>query len=74
MTKGDLKRFEIKADWKRYGSPPPARSEIGRCSTGVLISLWRSRAAQEPPAWSRWRVLPACGSSSHEALRSDVWC
>jgi hypothetical protein len=73
MTKGKLKRFEIKADWKRYGSAAgPIRNQ--QMLDWVLIWSWPSRAAQAPPAWSRWRARPACVSSSHEALRSDVGC
>jgi hypothetical protein len=73
MTHPDIKRFEIEANWKKYGAPAgPIRNQ--QMLDWVLIWSWRSRAAQAPPAWSRWRARPAYRSSSREALRPDVWC
>jgi hypothetical protein len=52
------------------GRPPGSETAARRPSSPAASAAALARTAN----MSHWRVLPACRSSSHEALRSIVWC
>jgi hypothetical protein len=57
MTKGDLKRFEIKADRKRYGNAAgPIRNQQMLDWGPDLVVAFAGGTGTAGMAWSRWRA------------------